>query len=76
MKLAKRVLIDETGYWYAEVYTDDDNASGYGEDARVGRWYGSRAACEAIPANRVKLYPVERDNSPDPFDLACERRFD
>jgi hypothetical protein len=52
-----KTLGHDNGGWYAEVYTDDDNASGYGENAMVGRWYGSRAECERLDPNQVRLYP-------------------
>jgi hypothetical protein len=72
---SKSIAYDGGGY-YAEVYTDDDDASGYGDNAMVGRWYGSRAECEAVKPEAVKLYPLTVEHGPDPFDLACERRFD
>ena len=34
-----------SGY-YVEWYRDDDNNSGYGEDARIARWYGTKEECE------------------------------
>lgn len=74
-KYSKEVCYDSYGY-YAEVYTDDDGASGYGDHAKVGRWYGTRAECEAIDPRRVRLYPKTSDSRPDEFDLACERRHD
>jgi hypothetical protein len=52
------------------------NAGGYGDNAKVGRYYGTRQECEIIDVNKVKLYPVSIDNSPDYFDLACERKND
>jgi hypothetical protein len=75
MTLKKNVLCDDGG-WYAEVYTDDDNGSGYGDHPRVGRWYGTRQECEAISPRKVTLHSVGLDTSPDPFDLACEHRHD
>jgi len=74
-KLHKTIGIDNGG-WYAEVYTDDDGGSGYGDNPKLGRWYGTREACEQVSPEKVKLYPMTIDESPDPFDLACERRFD
>lgn len=57
-----------TDYGYRlRVYCD--------ETEREGCWYGTRAACENLPSNKVKLYPM-RVAGADPFDLACERRFD
>ena len=64
------------GGYYVEIYTDDDDASGYGDHAMVGRWYGTRAECEALDARTVRLRAMAREDSPDPFDLACERRHD
>jgi len=72
---SKSIGYDGGGY-YAEVYTDDDDASGYGEHAMSGRWYGTREECEAVDPRKVNLYPITADHSPDPFDVACERRHD
>jgi hypothetical protein len=36
------------GGCYAEWYRDDDNNSGYGDNARIARRYGSRQECEAV----------------------------
>jgi len=47
-----------TGHCYLEVYTDDDGASGYGDNAMVGRWWGTRAECEAYPSEDVTLRPL------------------
>jgi hypothetical protein len=74
-KLSKTIGYDGYGY-FAEVYTDDDGASGYGENAKVGRWYGSRQDCEAVDPRKVRLYPATHESGVDPFDLACERRHD
>ena len=46
---------------YLEVYTDDDGASGLGENARMGRWYGTVAECRALDPRRVTLYPMYED---------------
>ena len=73
--LAKTLGYDAGG-WYAEVYSDTDGGSGYGDCAMVGRWYGSRGECEAVDARTVRLYPMVTSERPDEFDLACERRFD
>jgi hypothetical protein len=75
MATKKTVLWDNYGY-YAEVYTDDDNGSGCGDNPRIGRWYGSREDCERLDPSTVPLRPLSCDDSPDPFDLACERRHD
>ncbi len=74
--LKKAVLLDPQWGYFAEVYTDDDAGSGYGDNPRMGRWWGSRAECEAVDPRSVSLRPMEADTSPDPFDMACERRFD
>jgi hypothetical protein len=73
--MTKTLGIDAGG-WYAEVYTDDDGGSGYGDNARSGRWYGTRAQCEAVSPHEVTLHPLRTQGRPDDFDLACERRFD
>jgi len=75
MKFSKQVTYGEGG-WRAEIYTDDDDASGYGDRARIGFWYGSRAECEAVDPSKVTLYPMQPEEGIDQFDLACERRYD
>lgn len=60
----------------AEVYTDDDDASGYGDNPKVGYWYGTLEACEAVKCENVVLYAISSNNDIDPFDLACERKWD
>lgn len=75
MKLDKSIGYDAGGY-YAEVYTDDDGASGHGDNARVGRWYGTQAECLAVDPATIPLRPMRTYDAPDAFDLACERRFD
>lgn len=74
-RMRKSICYGPDGY-YAEVYTDDDGGSGYGDNPRIGRWYGTRAECERISPLAVRLEPIRCDDSPDPFDLACERRHD
>jgi hypothetical protein len=71
----KTVTFGEGG-WRAEVYTDDDSGSGYGDNPMVGYWYGTRENCEALDPNSVTLYPTDCSEKSDPFDLACERRWD
>ena len=66
----------DAGGSFLEVYTDDDDASGYGDHPMVGRWYGPRAECLALDPATVPLYPKEYHEGSDPFDLACERRHD
>jgi hypothetical protein len=75
MTKIKQVICGEGG-WRAEVYTDDDNGSGYGENPMIGYWFGTKEECEMVNPNDVKLYPANYPESPDPFDLACERRWD
>jgi hypothetical protein len=58
MKKFSKDVMYGAGGWFAEVYTDDDDASGYGDNAMIGRWYGTREACEAVDPEEVKLYPV------------------
>lgn len=44
---------------------------------RIGYWYGNtRAACEAMPNEAVKMHDMTHPEFGDEFDLACERRFD
>lgn len=66
----------DSGGTYVEIYTDDDGASGNGDNPMVGRWYGPRDECLKLDPATVPLHPLRLDNSPDPFDLACERRHD
>lgn len=73
MKYATSVGYDAGGK-YLEVYTDEDDASGYGDNARVGRWYGPD--CATVDPSTVPLYPITASDGPDPFDVACERRND
>jgi len=56
-----KTLGHDNGGWYAEVYTDDDNASGYGSNAMVGRWYGRKSECERLDPEKVRLYRYEDD---------------
>ena len=74
-KLDKTVECSDGG-WRAVVYTDDDGASGYGDHAMFGYWYGTKEECEAVDPRTVTLYPMTDDDGPDSFDMACERRFD
>lgn len=74
-KLSKTLGYDAGGN-FVEVYTDDDGASGYGDNAKVGRWYGTPAECDALDPSEVELHPMRGSDAPDPFDLACERRHD
>jgi hypothetical protein len=50
------ILADSTGQRYVEFYRDDDNDSGYGDNAQVARWYGTAQEC------------VERARQPAPKD--------
>lgn len=58
----------DAGGNYLEVYDDVND--------RVGRWYGDLRQCQETPTRQVKLFPRTPDNGVDPFDLACERRYD
>lgn len=74
--LKKSSYMYDAGGGFIEVYTDDDGASGYGDNPRAGRWYGTREECNAVSPEVVPLFPVEYSDRPDEFDLACERRHD
>lgn len=65
--LHKEIGYDSGGY-YCEVFDDSSE--------KIGRWYGSREACELLNPSKVKLYPMRLSSGVDEFDLACERRFD
>ncbi len=68
--MERSILMDNWG-WYLEVYYEDEEGAEF-----CGRWYGaSRAECEAVKSEDVQLYPIGPE-PPDPFDLACERRWD
>jgi len=54
----KKTITHGPGGWRAEFYTDDDDDSGYGEEAMIGLWYGSRDACERITADDVVFVPM------------------
>ena len=56
---------------YAEVYAEDDDGNGL-----VGYWYGSVVDCQALDPFSIPLGRMPRAPQIDPFDLACERRFD
>jgi hypothetical protein len=43
------VMYDNWGS-YAEWYRDDDDNSGYGDNPRTARWYGSRDECKRLAA--------------------------
>lgn len=73
------------GGWHVVWYTDDDGGSGYGDRPMVAYWYGTRDDCErmrvlhpdSLPeGERPTWEPLEAGSGVDPFDLACERRFD
>lgn len=65
------------GWWVAEVYTDDDEGSGFGDNSMIGYWYGTREECVRVDPDTVKLCPVRGGSEEiDEFDLACERRWD
>jgi hypothetical protein len=56
-----------------EYYRDDDNDSGYGWNPQRAVWWGRLADAPIEPSRWAAL---GRDTSPDPFDVACESRFD
>jgi len=67
MALSKELGINAGG-WHAIIF---DEAT-----ERVGYWYGTRAECEALDPREVTLRPMQLNDGPDQFDLACERRHD
>ena len=73
MRAKSKSIGQDAGGYFVEIYTDDDAASGYGDNARVGRWYGTLAECEAMAPERVRLYRWRYDDRDiDPFDVAEE----
>lgn len=66
MTLTKSLCHDNWG-WYAEAH---DSETDY-----IGRWYGTKEECEAVPISAIDIAPP-RDSDLDQFDLACERRHD
>ena len=72
----------DAGGTFIEFYRDDDGGSGYGDHARVARWYADTAECQRImqsdraPAGLRWTRIEDIPERADPFDLACERRFD
>lgn len=62
------------GGCHALVYTGPELEGGGARDL-VGAWYGTRAQCEALDPREVDLFPPVYSDV-DPFDLACERRWD
>lgn len=73
--MTSMIMNDKWGT-YLEVYDDSDGGSGYGDNPRIGRWYGTHEECAAIDPRKVKLYPLTVSGGVDEFDLACERRHD
>ena len=78
MRQRREKTVEYTGGsgYCATVYTDDAGGTGYGDNPRVAYYYGSREECEALDPYTLKLEPMALSDGPDPFDLACERRFD
>ena len=72
-----KTIQQDAGGIFAEFYTDDDGGSGYGDNPRVARWYGTLEECKAVTSDQVQFHPLPSwDSRTDPFDLACERRSD
>jgi len=66
-KKIKKIVESDFG-WRVEITTEDSDTP------MEGHWYGTREECEEINPDEVILYPVR--GGVDPFDLACERRWD
>tara|TARA_Y100000310_G_C20610310_1_gene777666 strand:+ start:1009 stop:1236 length:228 start_codon:yes stop_codon:yes gene_type:complete len=75
MKRQKTIMCDSGGI-FAEIYTDDDDGSGYGDNPMSAKWYGTQEECENLDPYTVDLVPVIYSNLPDELDIACERRYD
>lgn len=59
------------GGTYAHVVEEDDDGNVF-----EGFWYGTTAECLAVDPFDITLQPMTGAGCVDPFDLACERRFD
>ena len=64
-----------------EFYRDDDRNSGYGDNARVAYWYPRteqerRDIVNGWTPPGLQWVRPDYTERPDPFDVACERRFD
>ena len=64
--------------WFVEWYADDDDSSGYGDNARVCRWYGTYQDClkrarRSAPSSRFWVSPeaIDRRCVRDPLDFDC-----
>jgi hypothetical protein len=75
---SKRVECTSDGYRRIAYYRDDDNDSGYGEHAQEAFWYSQNTQDAGPDVDDAELvwHDITIDNSPDQFDLACERRHD
>ena len=73
--MTKHIGCDGGGY-YVEWYSDDDGGSGYGEEAKVARWYGAtRGACERRadmppPRRNRAWWPLSTSSGAPPHDAA------
>ena len=65
----------DAGGTFVEVFATDDA----GEES-IGRWYGPLQQCQELNPSEVVLTPAkevwDKVDQVDPFDLACERRYD
>lgn len=75
MNTIKRTQVILGDHVAVEYYRDSDNSSGYGDNAQVAYWHGSLRDAPMEPSEDDWM-PILPDNSPDPFDLACERLHD
>lgn len=75
-KQAHKIVQYGPGGWFAEFYRDDDGNSGYGDNPEVAYWFGTEQQCRAVKQSEVTFHPLILNDTPDPFDLACERRYD
>lgn len=62
------------GFDCTVFYRDDDNDSGYGDNAQVSYWYGRIEDAPDEPEHGTWETPSYQES--DDFDLACERRHD
>ena len=46
--MATATIQYDGGGCHVEWYDDDDGDSGYGDGARIARWYGTRRECESM----------------------------
>ncbi len=75
MNTIQRNQVVMGGYLFVEYYRDTDASSGYGSSPQVAYWAGSLRDAPLEPGEDDWM-PLLPCDSPDPFDLACERRYD